>query len=419
MFSDMVALYRAIGSPAIKDNVACYEGVLTAKIDAALKACAAIQPQFGKIQLCEEIGDGEVEVELRLPANEYGCFYASMEDMARRGTLGKGIFPQNVYVIDLDWADFDPVEPTPVTDLKRVCRLVQLMAALAVGVDRDSNPNAYNLFFALPPDSAKPPKTFLLSTLIDEKFIGYKIHHLSLLEEILNSKNENKAHLSERKLMIRMAVASVIEKFENEPQHFLVLVREWHEVLAIYRANLQTYVYGFSFEKARRELAQAEIDYATKLSAVLGDIAGKMLALPVSFAGWLVLAKSNSFFEDFVLVSGLVVVSLVMFSILHNQTLQATRLLHSFSVVFDEFKGKMKTYPIKLQGLLQVTIEQVETQGRTLWRTFTLLKILAVLPGAVAIAMVILKYWDSPLGSFATIIVIFSAIKNSISFVRS
>lgn len=50
---------------------------------------------------------------------------------------------------------------------------------------------------------------------------------------------ENKAHLSERKLMIRMAVASVIEKFESEPNLFLVIVREWHEVLATYRANLQ------------------------------------------------------------------------------------------------------------------------------------------------------------------------------------
>lgn len=416
MFSDMVALYRAIGSPVIKDNVACYEGALTTVIKAALKTCENIQPQFGKIQHYEVVQEDEVEIELRLPANEYGCFYTSMEDLARRGALGKGSFPENVYVSNLDWADFDPIEPAPVNELKRVCRLVQLMAALAVGVDKDSNPDAYNLFFALPPDGVKPPKTFLLPTLIDEKFLGHNLRHLSLLEEILNPKNENKAHLSERKLMIRMAVASVIEKFESEPHHFLVLVREWNEFLTIYKANLQTYVYGFSFEKARRELAQAEIDYATKLSAVLGDIAGKMLALPVSFAGWLVLVDSTSFFQEFVLVLGLIVVSLVMFSILHNQTIQAKRLLHSFSVVFDEFKGKIKTYPLKLQGLLEVTIEQVETQGRTLWRTFILLKVLAILPGVVAISIVVIKYWNSPLGAFVTLAVFFSAVKNYISF---
>lgn len=225
--------------------------------------------------------------------------------------------------------------------------------------------------------------------------LGHELRHMSLLEEILNRKNENKAHLSERKLMIRMAIASVIEKFESEPNHFLVVVREWKEILATYRANLQTYVYSFSFEKARRELAQAEIDYGTKLSGVLGDIAGKMLALPISFAGWVVLNNSTSAFEGFVLVLGLIVVSLVLLAILHNQMLQADRLLHSFNVVFDDFKDKIKTYPPKLQGLLRITIEQVEKQGSTLRRTFRLLQLLALLPATGAVLVALVKYWDS------------------------
>src|SRR5690606_612582 len=132
---------------------------------------------------------------------------------------------------------------------------------------------------------------------------------------------------------------------------------------------LQTYVYGFSFEKVRRELAQAEIDYGTKLSGVLGDIAGKMLALPISLAGLLPLKNSSSPFEAFVLVLGMIVVSVILLAILHNQILQTKRLLHSFNVVFDDFKDKIKTYPPKLQGLLRITIHQVEKQGQTLEKT--------------------------------------------------
>jgi hypothetical protein len=234
----------------------------------------------------------------------------------------------------------------------------------------------------------------LLPTQVDVKVLDYELQHLSLLEEILNPKNENKAHLSERKLMIRMAVASVIEKFENEPNLFLVIVREWREVLATYRANLQTYVYSFSFERVRREVAQAEIDYGTKLSGVLGDIAGKMLALPISLAGLVVLNNTNSPFEGFILVLGLTVVSVVLFAILHNQTLQTERLLHSFNVVFDDFKAKIKTYPTKLQDLLKITIGQVERQGRTLTNTFRLLKALSLLPIAGAFLLALIKYWD-------------------------
>lgn len=201
-----------------------------------------------------------------------------------------------------------------------------------------------------------------------------------------------------------MAIASVIEKFESEPNHFLVVIREWNEILATYRANLQTYVYSFSFEKVRRELAQAEIDYGAKLSGVLGDIAGKMLALPVSFAGWVLLNNTTSAFEGFVLVLGLIVVSLVLLSILHNQMLQTNRLLHSFNVVFDDFKDKIKTYPPKLQRLLKITIKQVEKQGCTLRRTFLLLQLLSLFPAIGALLVAFAKYQDSFLLVVTTLI---------------
>nr|QFX76656.1 hypothetical protein [Pseudomonas putida] len=408
MFSHVVALYRAMGSPLIQGGVASYEGPSSPEIIAALESCQNLQPAFGRIQHQDE-HDGLLEIELRLPSNEFGRFYTNVYELARTGSLGKGLFPKNIYVSDLAWADFDDDEPEPIKGLKRICRLVELLAMLAIGVDKESSPDAYNLFFALPPDGAKPPRTFLLPPHVDDQLLGHELRHMSLLEEILNRKNENKAHLSERKLMIRMAIASVIEKFESEKNLFLVVVREWNEILSTYRANLQTYVYGFSFEKVRRELAQAEIDYGTKLSGVLGDIAGKMLALPISLAGLLPLKNSSSPFEAFVLVLGMIVVSVILLAILHNQILQTKRLLHSFNVVFDDFKDKIKTYPPKLQGLLRITINQVENQGQTLENTFRLLKALSWLPGTGAVLVALVKYWDAFWTAIVTVLSIAAA----------
>ncbi|WP_339545415.1 hypothetical protein [Pseudomonas sp. RA_35y_Pfl2_P32] len=144
----------------------------------------------------------------------------------------------------------------------------------------------------------------------------------------------------------------------------------------------------------RREVAQAEIDYGTKLSGVLGDIAGKMLALPISLAGLIALEKSTSSFESFILVLGLAVVSVILLAVLHNQILQTKRLLHSFDVIFDDFKEKIKTYPLKLQSLLRITINQVDKQGRTLAMTFRLLKALSLLPIIGAFLLSIFKYWN-------------------------
>lgn len=394
MFSHVVALYRALGSPAIKDGVIHYEGLPKPDIIDALRKCDDLPAAYGKFEHRSEEAD-TLDIEFRLPSNESGRFYTTLgEFVARNGSLGKGQFPSNVYIVELAWADCDDAEPLEIKSLRRVCRLIELLALLAIGVDKDSSPDGYNLFFALPPDGTKPPRTFLLPTQLDVRVLDYELNHLSLLEEILNRKNENKAHLSERKLMLRMAVASVIEKFENEPSLFLVIVREWREVLSTYRANLQTYVYSFSFERVRREVAQAEIDYATKLSGVLGDIAGKMLALPISLAGLVALEKTSSRFEAFIIVLGLAVVSVVLLAILQNQMLQVERLLHSFNVIFDDFKGKIKTYPPKLQGLLGITIRQVEKQGQTLTRTFRLLKALSLLPIVGALLLALTKYWD-------------------------
>lgn len=394
MFSHVVALYRALGAPTIDDGVVSYEGAPTVEIISALRMCDDLPAAYGKFEHLSEEADS-LEIEFRLPSNESGHFYSSLaEFVARNGSLGKGQFPSNVYITELRWADSDDIEPTEIKSLRRVCRLIELLALLAIGVDKDSSPDGYNLFFALPPDGAKPPRTFLLPTQVNVKVLDYELNHLSLLEEILNRKNENKAHLSERKLMIRMAVASVIEKFESEPNLLLVIVREWREVLATYRANLQTYVYSFSFERVRREVAQAEIDYGTKLSGVLGDIAGKMLALPISLAGLVALEKTTSKFEGFILVLGLAVVSVVLLAILHNQMLQTGRLLHSFNVIFDDFKDKIKTYPPKLQRLLRITIDQVDKQGLTLTRTFRLLKGLSLIPILGALVLATIKYWD-------------------------
>ncbi|MDL2189003.1 hypothetical protein HBO23_03790 [Pseudomonas sp. WS 5532] len=394
MFSHVVALYRALGAPTIEDGVVSYEGAPTAEIISALRMCDELPAAYGKFEHLSDEADF-LEIEFRLPSNESGHFYSSLtEFVARNGSLGKGQFPSNVYITELRWADSDDIEPPEIKSLRCVCRLIELLALLAIGVDKDSSPDGYNLFFALPPDGAKPPRTFLLPTQVDVKVLDYELNHLSLLEEILNRKNENKAHLSERKLMIRMAVASVIEKFESEPNLLLVIVREWREVLATYRANLQTYVYSFSFERVRREVAQAEIDYGTKLSGVLGDIAGKMLALPISLAGLVALEKTTSKFEGFILVLGLAVVSVVLLAILHNQMLQTERLLHSFNVIFDDFKDKIKTYPPKLQRLLRITIDQVDKQGQTLTRTFRLLKGLSLIPILGALVLATIKYWD-------------------------
>lgn len=392
MFESIVKLYRIIGSPPIQDGLLVYDGVYSDEISEAIKACKALNPAYGNFEHLSE-GRYSIEFEYRLPSSEAGRFFPDLEAfISGSASLSKGLFPRNIFIISEGWADSDEHKPLKIIRLERVCRLVQLLSLLAVGFDKDSNTDCYSLFFALPPDGARPPRSFLLPTNIVASMLEYEVQHLNLLEEILHKRNENKAHLSERKLMLRLAVADVLDKFESEGNMFLVLVREWRSVLSQYRSNLQTYVHGFSFEKVRREVAQAEIDYGTKLSSVLGDIAGKLLALPVSLVALVVLQKTDSIFESFVLFLSLILVTVVLLSVLYNQKLQVDRLMHSFDVVFDEFKVKVDTYPKKLQKLLKLTIKQVDKQGEVLKKTFVLLQVASCVPACLGLIVVVYKY---------------------------
>eukprot|EP01133_Synstelium_polycarpum_P010822 gene10822-12607_t len=71
--------------------------------------------------------------------------------------------------------------------------------------------------------------------------------------------------------------------------------------------------------------------YASRTTS--GDINGKMLALPISSAGLVVLEKTTSRFEGFIFILGQAVVCAVLLEILHDQMLQTERLLHSFNTV--------------------------------------------------------------------------------------
>lgn len=400
MFESIVKLYRAIGSPSFQDDLLVYDGVYSDEISAAIQACKGLNAAYGNFEhLSEE--RYSIDFEYRLPSSEVGKFFHDVESfILSSASLSKGQFPKNIFIVSEGWADSDANKPSKIIKLERVCRLVQLLSLLAVGFDKDSNTECYSLFFALPPDGGRPPRSFLLPTNIVPSMLQYEIQHLNLLEEILNKKNENKAHLSERKLMMRLAVADVLDKFESEANMFLVLVREWKTVLSQYRNNLQTYVHGFSFEKVRREVAQAEIDYGTKLSSVLGDIAGKLLALPVSLVALVALQKTDSNFEAFVLFLSLVLVTVVLLSVLYNQKLQVDRLMHSFDVVFDEFKCKVETYPQKLQKLLKLTMKQVDEQGEVLKNTFLLLQVASCIPTYLGFMVIVYKYGDGAVAFF-------------------
>lgn len=117
MFSHVVALYRALGSPAIEEGVIRYEGRSTSDIINALDMCDGLPAAYGKFEYRSEEA-GILDIEFRLPSNESGRFYNTLgEFVVRNGSLGKGQFPSNVYIVELGWADCDDTDPSEIKSL--------------------------------------------------------------------------------------------------------------------------------------------------------------------------------------------------------------------------------------------------------------------------------------------------------------
>lgn len=164
-------------------------------------------------------------------------------------------------------------------------------------------------------------------------------------------------------------------------------------MLLKYRHNFQSYINKFAFDEVRKKIADSEIEYASKLSGVFGDIGGKLLALPLSLVALIALDDAKSTSAFFIGCLGLSIVSIVYFIILRNLWLAADRLKASFELAFSPFFNKLETYPSVLRNVLEKRKEALHTQLRFLKLTFTVFYVLACVPAIGALLKIVVRYW--------------------------
>ncbi|EPJ82440.1 MULTISPECIES: hypothetical protein [Pseudomonas] len=386
MFSVVVQLYRLLGRPLIDDDRIIYSGVCTEEIRECVDKCRKLAEKYGRLIDADE-SEGHIDIEFDLPTSDFGRFHSTFRSFIKATpTLGKGKLPEDFYIVDENWSTTDGVEHPKYKSIKLCCDLIDGLCGLVAVVDRKSSDSYENIFFALPADDNRKPKTFVLKTEVDETILDVKLRHVSLIKALASSQDEHKIHLEERKLIFNSAIADVIES-AGDDQAFPFVLKHWEDVLRKYWQNLQAYVHGFSFDKVRTELAKAELEYGAKLSGVLSDMAGKMLALPLSFGALVLLNKAVDPIEIFSIAVGVLMVTLIFCGVLWNQHLNVQRLDNSLNITFDLFDKRLSTYPGSLQRLLSKSKKEIKSQRRFLKVTLQSFLVLAVIPTLVMIGM--------------------------------
>lgn len=392
MFESVVRLYRAAGRPSLEEGTFSYDGPVC-DVSAAIQQCRALEWRFGRFEDGPYEGDGQVSFTWRLPSNEFGRFYADVYDFVDGSeVLSSGGIPGSYYLVQEDilgGMDEPTVELTAALHLGKLIGGLLKLSLNTVSLTASTK----KLLFVLPATGDAGPRTFEIDTRITRACLQAPKPDLSVLEALF-SDEEGRLHINEHKQLFRVALTSVLAKRgvnAIEPA-FQYLVYSWSDVVMTYELNAECYIQKFSFEKLRGDVARIELDYATRMAAVLGDSSGKLLALPLSLGGLAGVWLANDVWTATGLCLGMLLVSLLLSGILHNQRLASKRVEAGFNLSISDVQSASGKHPVTLQVAINDAKAGFGEQLAFLRKVHRVVHPLAWLPTIVALVMVILKF---------------------------
>lgn len=386
MFIKTVELFRLLGRPKTDGNRLNFEGKVDPSVIALAREIEQLPNYFGSFD--HLLIDGEkIELEMQLPASEMGRFHQNVDDfIASTPTLNFGVIPSEYYICDLDFYSGEPATDPKLLKLYHLSRFIRAVSLLSVNGYVEPGLHENRLIFVVAADGKSPSKTLAVSIHISPTLLDFALPQIRLLEALISPSRKNEVHVEERLSIMRLSIADSLASTE-EGDRFSVLVKNWPEVLDKYHHNFLAFIHQFSFEKVRKEIATAEVENATKMSAVLGDITGKLLALPVSLVAIALLRKAETNEQFWLGFAGLACVTIVFLGLLVNQWLQVVRLRGSFLVIFEQYDATK--FPPKLSRPILAARRNAGIQYQVLRISFVVFLILAILPIAGAMFMAI------------------------------
>jgi hypothetical protein len=386
VFKKIVQLYRELGRPRIERNTISFNGRVTDSVKALINEINKLPPRFGRFSDLEW-EENEVDLEYQLPSSEVGRFHSSIAAfLDATPSLGFGELPTEFFIIDLDHYSGEIANDPKLIALANLCRFIRAITKLAAN-NRNSGQDENNLLFVVAADGKSPSKTLAIKAFVTVESLDFPLPHVRFLELLQSEVRKNDVHVEERLIIMRLAIADALVSITDEKKRFLHIVEHWPAILVRYQHNFSAFVHQYSFEKVRKEIATAEIDNATKMSAVLGDITGKLLALPVSLAAVVLLRKATADDEFWIGFAGLVCVTFIFLALLINQWLQVIRLRGSFQIVFGQYD--VAKFPSKLSEPISAARSNALKQYKVLMITFGTLGTISMAPlvGAVYMAL--------------------------------
>lgn len=392
-FKKLIALFRASGQQ-LKNGNFTYEGDASDPIFELLTYFHKSDDQIFVVNISEQPNQvgARCKFECPVPKNSNGAFFKDFDELLKsKKSIYKGETPKNYYIAEpsFDYSDLDTdkEKPSSISNLEKCIDFIPELKKFSDKHFSSSESHGLDLVFVSPATIDKPAKTIVVNTTFLRNDLDSINIDCSVLKELSERKDSDTLHLEERRSLMRLAIADVLDSKPENINTFSYLLKNWQTVLEKYRHNLDIYVNGFSFEKTRKDISKAELDFASSLNSVISDMTGKLLSIPLSIAGVTALSTETAFtFKYWILYTGIFIVCAVMLLVLYNQIGVRKRIQNSFFIVFEQFKSKLNNYPDNIKIPLELARQGVDRQSDILKFTIYAFMFFSILPFAVATA---------------------------------
>ncbi len=373
--SSIVNLFRASGRPEIKASRFSASVDFTPKI---IKIVEEIRSQDGsvfeeilvdKIEFLDneplpEAGN-KISFILLLPGDSANSFHSSIKGLLNNAPqISKGELPVDYYLVEEDYYSLDEGSLPQIETLFSICSLIKKISGLAHYHDSKTTTDHYRLVFIQPDDMRTA--SFELETTVSEEMLNCPPLDISFLSDLSRGDANTDLHHNEKVGVFRTTLVEFLSTPSLFQAHFLYLVKNWDGFVEKYQRNLGTYLSGFAFHKAKREIAESEFNLAEQFSKVISEIAGKLLSIPVSFAIVIIVSKSTSPLEIILLITGLLIASIIIAGAVRNQQFQLNRIGHAKKVMFDAIEGKNERYPEDLKISVDEMVSSLDKNEKNL-----------------------------------------------------
>lgn len=398
----LINIYRSLESREYKDTHGYISGTMKVNSD-RIEWLRAVE----KDDLIDELEQGDevelgvddinhdlpIKVDIKVPRTDGTKFYKGMGELLRSSSIRSGTLPCGFYLIDEDVA-YPESQDDPdanILQLEKLCHLIQALIQIAPYHDKKLN-DSPNLVFLARDETAEP---IVLTVDVDEDMLEADLSDLSLLNSFLAEEAKLEAHYTER-LTVLFSSMHELTKGLCPREAFKKLVKEWPVFARLFQNNLNTYLSGFTFHKAKKEVVEEELKLSNELASVTNDITGKLLSVPVSVAAVVLMGtKSDSAGIDLIILVGLIVTFIISLGMVLNQGKKLRMVRLAKELVDKSIQGDVGTYPEDLKKSIKDMKNTLQDGVDSAEKWLLRFGILSFIPVPLGLAVFLMDNWDA------------------------